>query len=269
MKYSQVDQLLYDFDCEPDPIALIQVLLFMTSTRHRPTESKTPTHWLKIAISISYRIGLHRKQMISSMTPEQRGLCRRIWWTCVICDRLIALHERKPVTIKVEDCNVPMLCMEDFGLENMSGSIRKREIAAKCIDMTMLCWCVCNYHMDQRSDGTSHLGIGRTQISDHDQALGILTPSDSSKSMVTTDSRDSASYEEALSTISTSRREYDDVISALLTPTELFGDINGVGDIDPFDFDEYSPLCEVYGSSECLPLPQEVFPEAYGSDLEV
>jgi HSP20 family molecular chaperone IbpA len=62
------------------------------------------------------------------MEPSKKKLWKRIWWSCFMRDRLVALGMRRPTRIKAEDYDVPMLREEDFEvvLENntllISGS---------------------------------------------------------------------------------------------------------------------------------------------------
>lgn len=72
----------------------------------------------------------------------------------MICDRLVALREGKPLAIKIGDCDVPMLNMDDFDFKDLEDSderMRQQEMAIKCIDKAMLCWTNSNYLLDGTS----------------------------------------------------------------------------------------------------------------------
>jgi hypothetical protein len=59
-------------------------------------------------------------------------------------DRLLTLNgsagQVRPVRIKREDCDVEMLCLKDFELEN-EDDVRARKDARDCVEKAMLCWC--------------------------------------------------------------------------------------------------------------------------------
>lgn len=99
-------------DTEADRFTHIQALLLMTSW-YAPDE-KDGWHWLCIAISTACSIGLHRDPSRTHLSPSQQRLCKRVWWCLVIRDRVIALGQRKPTSIKLEESDVPFLTLEDY-----------------------------------------------------------------------------------------------------------------------------------------------------------
>ncbi|KAL7274842.1 hypothetical protein RUND412_002240 [Rhizina undulata] len=153
-------RLLYDFDHEQDRISLIQALLLMTYWYETPDDQKDTWHWMGVAISLSHTIGLHRNPENSNMDIKRQKLWKRIWWSCYMRDRLVALGMRRPTRIKEEDCDVPMLTIEDFEIdiridetgaafrsyeETMRAErevIRQRKLAVMCIEKAKLCVCI-------------------------------------------------------------------------------------------------------------------------------
>jgi hypothetical protein len=97
-------------------------------------------HSLNIAVSLSYSLGLHRDINPDHITAKNRGLRRRLWWTCFLRDRLIALAEGRPVRIKREDCHVPLLGVEDFDFDEKDENIGRVREAALLFVEAMLCW---------------------------------------------------------------------------------------------------------------------------------
>jgi hypothetical protein len=63
--------LLYDFDYESDRLILIQALLLMIYWYETPDDQKDTWHWMGMAISLAYTIGLHRNPGLTSMTPAK------------------------------------------------------------------------------------------------------------------------------------------------------------------------------------------------------
>lgn len=73
------------------------------------TEQRHTWFWVHQAIGLAQGAGLHR----ASESP-QRKLWARIWWCCLIRDRLIALGTNRPMHINSLDCNVPLLSASDL-----------------------------------------------------------------------------------------------------------------------------------------------------------
>ncbi|RPB00218.1 hypothetical protein L873DRAFT_1737164 [Choiromyces venosus 120613-1] len=152
-------RVLYDFDHEQDRMSLVQAILLMTYWYETPDDQKDTWHWMGVAISLSHTIGLHRDPANSNMDPDRKKLWKRIWWSCFMRDRLVALGMRRPTRIKSEDCDVPMLTLDDFSIDmgpdgdeedsmflsyeerqrEEMESRRQRELAILCIQKAKLC----------------------------------------------------------------------------------------------------------------------------------
>ena len=149
-------RLLYDFDYECDRLVLVQALLLMTYWYETPDDQKDTWHWMGVAISVAHTIGLHRNPASTTMPPRKKNLWKRIWWSCFMRDRLVALGMRRPTRIKDEDFDVPMLEEADFDIEPLSEEIQvigndcrvardismQQELALMCIEKAKLCLCV-------------------------------------------------------------------------------------------------------------------------------
>ncbi|KAI3339916.1 fungal-specific transcription factor domain-containing protein [Ustulina deusta] len=149
-------RLLYDFDYENDRLLLVQGLLLMTYWYETPDDQKDTWHWMGVAISLGHTIGLHRNPANTNMSPQRRKLWKRIWWSCFMRDRLIALGMRRPTRIKDEDFDVPMLVEEDFDIEVLPDDVQvvgpectllrdvvmQRELAQMCIAKAKLSLCI-------------------------------------------------------------------------------------------------------------------------------
>lgn len=154
-------RLLYDFDHEQDRMQLVQALLLMSYWYETPDDQKDTWHWMGVAISLSHTIGLHRNPENSNMDIKRQKLWKRIWWSCYMRDRLVALGMRRPTRIKSEDCDVPMLTLEDFEIDmvdfddsetyfwSAEERARKgkewelqRQLAILCIEKAKLCVCI-------------------------------------------------------------------------------------------------------------------------------
>src|SRR3954468_4052464 len=126
----------------------------MTYWYETPDDQKDTWHWMGVAISLAHTIGLHRNPENSNMEPSRKKLWKRIWWSCFMRDRLVALGMRRPTRVKDEDYDVPMLTEDDFETEPLSDNITivstklirneesQRQLAQLCIAKAKLCLCV-------------------------------------------------------------------------------------------------------------------------------
>lgn len=151
--YFTKTRLLYDFDYESDRLVLVQAILLMTYWYETPDDQKDTWHWMGVAISLAHTIGLHRNPGSTNMTPRKQKLWKRIWWSCFMRDRLVALGMRRPTRIKDEDFDVPMLTEADFEIEALSDENQllpvectvvrdiamQKELAELCIQKAKLC----------------------------------------------------------------------------------------------------------------------------------
>ena len=154
--FFQRARLLYDFDYEVDRISLVQSLLLMTYWYETPDDQKDTWHWMGVSLSLAHTIGLHRDPGNSRMDLRRQRMWKRIWWSTYTRDRLIALGMRRPMRVKDDDCDVPMLTLDDFEFQAFSPEIVKmvgdseilqnishqRELALMFIEKAKLCLCV-------------------------------------------------------------------------------------------------------------------------------
>ena len=154
--FFQRTRLLYDFDYEVDRISLVQSLLLMTYWYETPDDQKDTWHWMGVSLSLAHTIGLHRDPGNSRMDLRRQRMWKRIWWSTYTRDRLIALGMRRPMRVKDDDCDVPMLTLDDFDFHPFSPEIvsmvgssevlrnvdHQRELALMFIEKAKLCLCV-------------------------------------------------------------------------------------------------------------------------------
>jgi hypothetical protein len=126
-----------------------------------------------VAISLAHTIGLHRNPENSNMPPNKKKLWKRIWWSCFMRDRLVALGMRRPTRVKDEDYDVPMLEEDDFEIEVLEENntiiskectlIRdveaQQQLAQMCIAKAKLCLCISHVLSAQYSVLVRHQGM--------------------------------------------------------------------------------------------------------------
>jgi hypothetical protein len=139
-----------------DRISLVQALLLMTYWYETPDDQKDTWHWMGVSLSLAHTIGLHRDPGNSGMGQRRKRLWKRIWWSTYTRDRLIALGMRRPMRVKDDDCDVPMLTIDDFEFKSFSPEIQnmlgdcellrnvdqQRQLAMMFIEKAKLCLCV-------------------------------------------------------------------------------------------------------------------------------
>ncbi|KAH8800252.1 fungal-specific transcription factor domain-containing protein [Xylogone sp. PMI_703] len=172
--FFQKAKCLYDLDCEPDRVSVIQALLLMTFWFDTPTDQKDAWHWMGISLSFANSIGLNRNPEGSTMDPKRHRLWKRLWWSCFMRDRLIAIALQKPSRITDEDFDVPMLSLDDFDIRNLQPETARllghcaglydinlqTKIAILCIETAKLCRVIghvlaTQYDVRSRRFGTS------------------------------------------------------------------------------------------------------------------
>lgn len=150
-------RLLYNLDCEPNRLLLIQALLLMTYWYDTPEDEKDTWYWMGITISLGQIIGIHRHPNDPKMDTREKQLRIRIWWSCFMRDRLLALGIRRPIRIREKDHTVSMLTLDDFNINPPSEEIRslfqgsdhtmfesdsRSTVALMCIELAKLCICL-------------------------------------------------------------------------------------------------------------------------------
>jgi hypothetical protein len=152
-------KVLYEFDYERDRFCCVRSLLLLTYWYETPYDQKDTRHWLNIAISLAYTIGLHRNQEGSGLSVKTESLWKRVWWCCYMRDRLVAFATKGITRIGDGDFNVQMLTADDFGIDsspsyNPTASLgfsiyqdeqAQRDLAALFIAKAKLCLCISHF----------------------------------------------------------------------------------------------------------------------------
>lgn len=146
-------RLLYDLECEPNRISRLQALLLMTYWYERPEDEKETWYWTGITQSLANVMGMHRNPDHMDINPAMKRLRKRIWWSCFVRDRLLALGIRRPARIRSEDFDVPMLTLDDCEMTPFEDDILhyfgplpvvddvaiKRSISLCFVELAQLC----------------------------------------------------------------------------------------------------------------------------------
>lgn len=98
-------QLLYDFGAEASPVAIAQAALLLSHwTPPVRTEMKPNTIWLSIAIQNAKNAEAPYYATLPSATSrsadsKRNNILKRLWWCCVIRDRILPLGLRRGIQI--------------------------------------------------------------------------------------------------------------------------------------------------------------------------
>ncbi|KEF59597.1 uncharacterized protein A1O9_04443 [Exophiala aquamarina CBS 119918] len=149
-------RVLYDFDCEPDRVSLVQAFLLMTywydaSIRGRHKDRK---FWIRESVTLAQDLGLDLE--LENCTSKRQRLLKRIWWCCFMRDQFVALMTWTPPQFRAGYRSMPMLGLEDFEIKGYSEIVSRDfsgwafidsdririELAMLCIEKARLCLCI-------------------------------------------------------------------------------------------------------------------------------
>ncbi|KAH7126484.1 fungal-specific transcription factor domain-containing protein, partial [Dactylonectria estremocensis] len=96
-------KLIYDFDIEPCRLKTAQAALLLTFwTPAVKADSKPNTSWLMIAIENARTVKADYHSDVSNFPPQKaddHAILRRLWWCCIMRDRILPLGLRRSITI--------------------------------------------------------------------------------------------------------------------------------------------------------------------------
>ncbi|TDZ46012.1 Cutinase transcription factor 1 beta [Colletotrichum trifolii] len=94
-------KLLYDLESESSPLAVSQAALLLSfrSPPTTPSLRRSNTAWLAIAIQNARTAEAHRYASRSAPDGRRNNLLKRLWWCCVVRDRIVGLGMRRGVQI--------------------------------------------------------------------------------------------------------------------------------------------------------------------------
>ncbi|CAG9942709.1 unnamed protein product [Clonostachys rosea f. rosea IK726] len=147
-------RILHGINYESDRLALVQSLLLMTYWYDCPDDDQDTWYWMGIAVTKAHVIGLHRSPDQLNISPQEKRLRRRIWWCCIMRDRMLALTIRQPPRIRDNEYSVKALSLDDFEVRPPSSTLatlfsnskfacpdlqEQRILAKLCVELSRLC----------------------------------------------------------------------------------------------------------------------------------
>ncbi|KAL2820247.1 hypothetical protein BDW59DRAFT_150936 [Aspergillus cavernicola] len=89
---------LYDFGVEKDSFHIAQSALLLTY-HYDFTDPMRNTTWLAIAIQHAQRANANQHQVLLAPANYRPSDLKRLWWCCILRDRVLALAVRRPLVI--------------------------------------------------------------------------------------------------------------------------------------------------------------------------
>lgn len=120
-------QNLFDAQDENDKTVCIQSAILLASSWYIDLEDRDGmTHWLGVAISLSFTIGLHRKNNFDNITPRpfsnsMRRLWKCLWWSIMYREAFTALGFGRPMRVDSDNCDVPIPSVQEVFGSSMDG----------------------------------------------------------------------------------------------------------------------------------------------------
>ncbi|QSZ32152.1 hypothetical protein DSL72_001723 [Monilinia vaccinii-corymbosi] len=106
---------LYDADYEEDRVVIVQALILLGWFWEEPgVVPKNVFYWNGVATTIAQGFGMHRNPSGSRLSPADKRLWKRIWWTLYTRDRSVAVAMGRPAHINLEHSDLEMIREEDF-----------------------------------------------------------------------------------------------------------------------------------------------------------
>ncbi|KAL4803989.1 hypothetical protein BDV18DRAFT_162399 [Aspergillus unguis] len=109
-------KLLFDFNGKRDPVATAQGALLLSYSPDT-NDRTTNTSWLGIAIQNARKANAHAYNVIPTMTEHERLRKKRLFWCCILRDRILPLGVRRSIYITnahFDFANNPALTVDDL-----------------------------------------------------------------------------------------------------------------------------------------------------------
>ena len=100
---------------------------------HSPTRSikKINTFWLGVSIQSAKDADAHRYHVLRSLSEERRNTLKRLWWCCILRDRILPLGVRRSVHITSTDFDFKQTTLTQEDLESEIGRSRVYDASTK------------------------------------------------------------------------------------------------------------------------------------------
>ncbi|KAL6399879.1 Cutinase transcription factor 1 beta [Ilyonectria robusta] len=101
--YYRRAKLLFDFCGETSPVANAQGALLLSYNATMRYQKRINSIWLVTAIQLAQAAGAHRFYLKQDQDPEVKNVLKRLWWCCIVRDRILPLGVRRHLYIPLVD----------------------------------------------------------------------------------------------------------------------------------------------------------------------
>lgn len=117
-------QALFDLDENRNSISTAQGALLLSY--HSPTRDlKINTFWLSTAIYFAKDANAHQYHWSKNICPKQKNVLKRLWWCCILRDRILPLGVRRPLQISSNDFDFDLAPLSEI---DFNDEIRKSRV---------------------------------------------------------------------------------------------------------------------------------------------
>ncbi|KAJ4178797.1 hypothetical protein NW755_012912 [Fusarium falciforme] len=116
-KFYSKAKTLFDVIVHRDDISNAQGALMLTY-HASGLHDKTNTYWLGIAIHFARSAGAHQYNSIGASDQGDAGLLKRLWWCCILRDRIMSLGLQRPLLIRPADFDFHLPGLQETDLND-------------------------------------------------------------------------------------------------------------------------------------------------------
>jgi len=116
--------MLFDFEAEHDPFVTAQGSLLL-SYYNDNSERHLNTFWLSTAIQSARLVGAYQYENDKNLTQYDTQMKKRLWWTCILRDRILSLGLRRPLQISQSQFDFGSSCLSE---DDMKEDVGKSEV---------------------------------------------------------------------------------------------------------------------------------------------
>ncbi|KAL2818021.1 fungal-specific transcription factor domain-containing protein [Aspergillus granulosus] len=138
--FYQKAKALYDTGFEPDAIAVLQSLCYISFWWESPTQQKDMWYWNGIIVNLAQSLGMHQEKTYSRLDESTRKLWRRIWWSIYSHDIFLAVQLGRIPHINNAYCTTKVLTEQDFEEGDFPVGFNLRGQATKEGRLHLLYW---------------------------------------------------------------------------------------------------------------------------------
>ncbi|KAJ0423365.1 fungal-specific transcription factor domain-containing protein [Aspergillus carlsbadensis] len=116
--YYRRAKLLFDFTGEINTLASAQGALLLSFRASMGDCRKVNSLWLTTAIGLTQDLGADHPCLLLDRTPEEKNALKRLWWCCIIRDRILPLGVRRRLHISLDEFDMANMVLTESDFED-------------------------------------------------------------------------------------------------------------------------------------------------------